>query len=394
MALADRWLLPDGVKEILPPDAQHIERLRRELLDLFATWGYDFVMPPLIEYLDSLLTGTGNDLALNTFKLTDQLTGHLLGVRADTTPQVARIDAHCLRHEAPTRLCYANSVLHTQAAHMLASRSPLQLGAELYGHAGIESDIEVISLMLETLSTAGVDSHMTLDLGHVGLYRNLVQAAGMSEADEGLLFEMLQRKALTEIDSFVTGLDIAESLCRALQALPRLNGGAGVLVEARRLCAGAPGGFMEAIDDLDRIVTVLTTRYPDLDVYVDLSELRGYRYHTGIVFAAYVPTYGQAIAKGGRYDEIGRVFGRARAATGFSADLKVLAQLAPRPAAGPGGILAPAEDDPRLRERIAELRRQGERVVQALPGQVVDYHAMGCDRHLVREQEGWAVQPA
>lgn len=367
MALADRWLLPDGVKEVLAPEAYRIEGLRRRVLDLYHRWGYELVMPPVMEHLDSLLTGVGRDLDLNTFKLTDQLSGHTLGVRADITPQVARIDAHRMRTEGVNRLSYCGSVLHTRSAEPLASRNPMQVGAELYGHAGIESDVEVISLMLETLRYVGADKELSLDLSHVDLFRGLMQVSGLDDDQQLEYRDILSRKALPELDVFVQTLANEKTRDWLLQ-LPRLNGGVEVLKKAKALLADAPAVVLESIEYLLQLASKLQDRYADLDLYFDLSELRGYNYHTGVVFAAYTPGYGQAIAKGGRYDEIGRDFGRARPATGFSADLKILSELSVESEQVESIVLAPAGDEAELLSAIQQLREQNVRVVQALPG--------------------------
>jgi ATP phosphoribosyltransferase regulatory subunit len=392
MALADRWLLPDGVKDILPPRARQIEALRRRLLDLYDSWGYELVMPPLMEHLESLLTGVGRDLDLVTFKLTDQVSGHLLGIRADITPQVARIDAHRMRTEGASRLCYCGSVLQTRPANMLASRNPLQVGAELYGHAGIDSDVEVITLMLETLLASGIEAPLSLDLGHVGIFRHLMADAGLSAAQEAEYLEKLQLKALPEIDVLLSELEVDADLLKLLAQLPRLHGGAEVLERARTLFAGAPGAVLESVAYLEDIARRVGQRYPQVRLYFDLGELRGYNYHTGIVFAAYAAGFGQAIAKGGRYDEIGRDFGRARPATGFSADLKNLEDLAVVGLESRGGaILAPAGQDAALLDRISELRAQGERVMQQLP-EVTLANRSSCDRQLVRQGNSWVIE--
>ncbi len=392
MALADRWLLPDGVKDILPPRARQIEALRRRLLDLYDSWGYELVMPPLMEHLESLLTGVGRDLDLVTFKLTDQVSGHLLGIRADITPQVARIDAHRMRSEGASRLCYCGSVLHTRPANMLASRNPLQVGAEIYGHSGIDSDVEVITLMLETLLASGIEAPLSLDLGHVGIFRNLMAEAGLSAAEETEYLEKLQHKALPEIEVFLNELDADARLLDRLAELPRLHGGADVLSRARELFADASAAVLEAIAYLEEIALRVGLRFPQVRLYFDLGELRGYNYHTGIVFAAYAAGFGQAIAKGGRYDEIGRDFGRARPATGFSADLKCLNDLAVTDLEPRGGaILAPAGQDSVLVKRISELRAQGERVMQQLPD-VTLANSSSCDRELLQQGNSWVIK--
>ncbi|MCV6588385.1 MAG: ATP phosphoribosyltransferase regulatory subunit [Marinobacterium sp.] len=387
MALADRWLLPDGVKEVLAPDAYHIESLRRRVLDLYHHWGYELVMPPLMEHLDSLLTGVGRDLDLNTFKLTDQLTGRTLGVRADITPQVARIDAHRMKNAGVNRLSYCGSVLHTRPAEPLASRNPMQIGAELYGHAGIESEVEVISLMLETLAEVKADCELSLDLGHVDIFRGLMQVAGLSDAQQDEYRDILARKALPELDLFVE--QIADAQVKDwLAQLPRLTGGVEMLEEARQVLSGAPASVAQALSYLLQLAQQLMNRYPQLDLYFDLSELRGYNYHTGVVFAAYVPSHGQAIAKGGRYDDIGRDFGRARAATGFSCDLKILSELSQEAVKSDAVVLAPAGDDADLLQAIRDLRSQGMRVVQALPGAAPED---GCSQQLLQRDGQWVI---
>ncbi len=318
-----RWLLPDGIDEVLPPQAERLEHLRRRLLDLYSRWGFELVMPPFIEYTESLLTGTGNDLDLQTFKITDQLTGRLMGVRADITPQAARIDAHRLQRETPVRLCYLGTVLRTRADGFAGSRSPLQVGAELFGHAGIESDIEILALMIETLEVTGItDIH--LDLGHVGIFRHLARQAQLDGSQETLLFEALQRKARPEIEEFLRLTHLPAPMRRLLSALPELNGGAEVLDLAATQLAAAQPEVHAALNDLRAIVAALDRLAPQVTVHIDLAELRGYRYQTGAVFAAFIATHGREIARGGRYDDIGKIFGRARPATGFSADLKTL----------------------------------------------------------------------
>lgn len=395
MNKTDRWLLPEGIEEVLPEQANRLEQLRRKLLDTYASWGYDLVIPPLIEYLESLLTGTGNDLDLQTFKLTDQLTGRLMGVRADMTPQVARIDAHQLNRETPTRLCYIGTVLHTRTDGFAGSRSPLQVGAELYGHAGIESDVEVLMLMLETLDLSGVDKPF-VDLGHVGIYRELVKQAVLDKEQEAILFDSLQRKANTEISALLNEWKLESKIAKAITALTRLNGDESILAEAKSVLKNAGKGVANALDELTNISELLKSRLPELDIHYDLAELRGYNYHTGLVFAAYVAGRGQAVALGGRYDDIGEVFGRARPATGFSTDLKTLLSLSTYKNNQVAGIYAPADNDPALQKEITKLRQQGEQVICALPGQSGSAQEMGCDRQLENDGSGsnssWQVK--
>ncbi len=392
MATVDRWLLPDGIEEVLPPEAARIEVARRQMLDLFQRWGYEFVVTPHIEYLESLLTGAGRDLDLRTFKVTDPLSGRQMGFRADITPQVARIDAHTLRREGPSRLCYAGSVLHAQPRALTTSRSPIQLGAELYGDASPASDVEVISLLVDMLELAVVpDVHM--DLGHVGIYRGLAREAGLSDEVEQQLFDALQRKAMDEIAALTESLPAP--LSKMLRALAELCGGREVLDLAQACLVEAPDDVHAALDDLLAIADALSLRYPELPLYFDLGELRGYHYHTGVVFAAFVPSVGQAIAQGGRYDDIGADFGRARPATGFSTDLKTLVSLGRMQLVEPSaGVWAPDNHDVYLWQAVQRLRGEGSRVVQALPGQALaDAHEAGCDRQLLLSDGRWQVAP-
>ncbi|RMD68667.1 MAG: ATP phosphoribosyltransferase regulatory subunit [Gammaproteobacteria bacterium] len=376
----ERWLLPEGIEEALPPEAEHLEKLRRRLLDLFHRWGYELVMPPLIEYLDSLLVGTGSDLDLQTFKLIDQLTGRLMGVRADMTPQVARIEAHRLKREAPTRLCYVGTVLHTRPEVPGGTRSPLHVGAELYGHAGVESDVEVLRLLWEALKEAGVEG-VHLDLGHVGIFRSLVKGR-LSQEEESELFDALQRKAKADIRSLLKG---AGPWREKLMRLADLHGGEEVLKEAR----DALGEEVDApLSALEKAAGMLKRFLPEAPLHFDLAELRGYRYHTGIVFAAYVEGQGQAVAQGGRYDDIGRAFGRARPATGFSLDLKALIPLLSQQPYPPESICAPWPEDDVLESLIRQLRAQGERVIHILPGAS---GMPGCRRVIAKRGGQWQV---
>ncbi len=391
MSTADRWLLPDGIDEILPPQAAKLEQLRRDLLDLYRSWGYEQVFPPLVEYLESLLTGAGNDLALQTFKLTDQLTGRLMGMRADMTPQVARIDAHTLKREGVTRLCYAGHVLHAKPESLAASRSLIQIGAEIYGHSSIESDIEVIGLMLQTLAKGGCEA-VHLDLGHVAIYRALAAEAGLSNDQEWQLFEIFQRKAVPELEAFLEENVSDTNLNAMLRSLVSLAGDESILQQAKQTLAQAPQSVQAALADLENIATALQASHGDVTLYFDLGELRGYHYHTGPVFSAYVPGMGQAIANGGRYDHIGEVFGRARPATGFSTDLARLVSRV-RAQAAPTRIFAPVNSgqDADLQQAIQSLRNEGSVVVQAFDTEQ-DAQSLHCDQQLVKSSSGWTTQ--
>ncbi|MEQ1592901.1 MAG: ATP phosphoribosyltransferase regulatory subunit [Thiobacillaceae bacterium] len=313
------WLLPENIEDVLPPQAWRMEDMRRALLDLFRGRGYQLVIPPLMEYVDSLLTGVGADLDLKTFKLVDQLSGRLMGVRADITPQVARIDAHLLAMNAVNRLCYAGSVLHTQPDGFHCSREPIQIGAELYGEAGAEADLEILTLMLDALHSGGI-KNIQLDIGHVGVYRALASEAGLTGEVEHQLFEALQAKDSSAVASLTATL--SPILRDAFIALPQFYGTCVILTEARSRLPQLPS-VIAALDTLDALERSLSAIH--IEAAYDLAELRGYGYHSGVVFAAYTKGRSRAIAQGGRYDEVGRVFGRARPATGFSLDLRELA---------------------------------------------------------------------
>jgi len=398
MTIKQHWILPEGIEEVLPQQAARFEAMRRLLLDMYATWGYELVIPPTIDFIESLLTGTGHDLDLQTFKLVDQLSGRTLGIRADMTPQVARIDAHQLQREVPTRLCYIGTVLHTLPENIGDSRSPLQVGAELYGHAGVESEVEIIGLMLQTFSALQVED-VYLDLGNVDIYRGLAKQAGLSEEVESQLFEMLQRKAVTEIKTLLYSLDIDNNMKAMLSGLSSLNGDQSVFVKARKLLAKADDSVKQAIDYLEQTAELMAQRLADMDmantgmadikVHFDLSELHGYHYKTGVVFAAFVPQLGQAIARGGRYDDIGKVFGRARAATGFSTDLKVLNLLSKKQFTSPEKIFAPLGADQGV---VAALRGEGKIVIEQLPGKNADAVEMGCNKSLCLIDGLWVTE--
>lgn len=377
------WLLPEYLEDILPPYARQAEGLRRRLLDLFDTWGYEPVCPPLVEYLDSLLTGAARDLDLKTFKMVDGLSGRMLGVRADITPQAARIDAHLLNRQGATRLCYAGAVLHAQPAALTHSRELMQVGAELFGQTGVEADLEILDLLLAALKETGL-AEVRVSLGHVGLFQALAQAAGLAESQRQETFAALQAKDMPTLTTLTR--DLRPEWATALNRLPELYGGAEVLTQARSALPGLPG-VERALDELQHLLQANGSTA----LLVDLADLRGYGYHNGAVFAAYAGGQAQAIALGGRYDGAGAIFGRARPATGFSLDLRrVINSLDQAPARG--GILAPHDPSPTLRARINELRAAGERVVVELPGQEIHRGESGCDRMLVRQAGDWGVQ--
>jgi ATP phosphoribosyltransferase regulatory subunit len=386
MTTVDRWQLPDGVEEVLPRQARVVEHLRRELLDLYHQWGYQLVIPPLIEFTESLLIGLGRDLDLLTFKMTDQLSGRTLGIRADITPQVARIDAHSLAEPGVTRLCYAGSTLHTRPKSLLASRSPIQLGAELYGDDSLAGDVEIIRLMLATLNAAGV-AEVTLDLGHVGVYEAVLAAANVTPEQEVDVFDALQRKSRPDLLLALT--DVAAPAAELILGLLELHGDAAVLETARRLLAKAAPEALTAVAALETVATAIARSHPGTTVYFDLAELRGYHYHTGMVFAAYAPGHGQALANGGRYNDVGKVFGRARPATGFATDLKALMALVPISLSAPGAVSAPDSDDPALLAAVTALRKGGEVVIRCV-GRSPDPR---CDRMLVKADDEWVLRP-
>ncbi|MEW5837344.1 MAG: ATP phosphoribosyltransferase regulatory subunit [Pseudomonadota bacterium] len=389
----NRWLLPAGIDELLPQAAWATEDLRRRVMDLFRSWGYELVVPPMVEYVESLLLRPGDDLDLSTLKVIDQLSGRLMGIRADMTPQMARIDAHSLARAEPTRLCYLGTVLHALPDGFAGSRAPMQVGAELFGHAGIESDCEILDLMLEMLHEVGIRAPW-LDLGHVGIVRALFAQADFDAEDEAVFFDLLQRKAMPEIKAFLQARALNAELASMLQALPELHGeGLDTLQRARSLLAGGGDEVALALDRLDELAQQILAARPEVRLHVDLGELRAYHYHTGVVFAAYVQGQRQAIARGGRYDGIGEVFGRARPATGFSADVRALIDLMARDEAradrAAQTCLAPVLDvaEPgyaALRALVRKLRAEGHRVIQALPadetegGVEHDARAMGC----------------
>lgn len=379
------WLLPEYIEDILPSPARRVEALRRAMLDLFERHGYQLVQPPLLEYVESLLTGTGHDLDLKTFKLVDQLSGRTMGVRADITPQVARIDAHLMNRRGVNRLCYAGSVLHTLPAGTNRSREPLQIGAEIYGHAGIESDLEVQRLMLDALRLAGID-RLQLDIGHVGVFRAIVGRARVAAELQDELFRAVQAKDMPALARRTLRLD--RRTREALLALPELAGGRRILAIATRRLPDYPE-IRRALAQLRAIATAM--QGGAAEICFDLGELRGLHYHSGVVFAVYADGCANALALGGRYDEVGRAFGRARPATGFSLDLRDVAAVAD---GGPPvtRILAPYRPhDAILQRRIAALRNAGEIVVVDLPGHEKSRGELGCDRRFKRVGGTWKI---
>jgi ATP phosphoribosyltransferase regulatory subunit len=390
MTKKNRWLLPEGIEEILPPHAAEVEKLCRQILDQFRVWGYELVMPPLIEYLDSLLTGTGEALDLQTFKITDQLSGRSMGIRADMTPQVARIDAHIINNEHPTRLCYLGTVIHARPTGHGATRAPMQIGAELHGHAGAESDAEILCLMLNTLNLTGL-KNIHVDLGHVGIYRGLLKKIELSAEQELTLFDALQRKAKAEIKEMLAQWSVPDDVANMIVGLVELNGDISVIAEARQSLTGASKEVLNCLDELENISTLVFRQIKDAPLYFDLAELRGYQYYTGFTFAAYVPGEGRGIAFGGRYDDVGKAFGRARPATGFSTDVKTVFSLSEQKQDVKSAVFAKHSEVPGLSEAVARLRENGEIVVFDLPGQSATGKDMGCDRQLVIKDGKWVI---
>ncbi|MFV8783903.1 ATP phosphoribosyltransferase regulatory subunit [Microbulbifer sp. SA54] len=392
MTQAERWMLPDGIAEILPADAKRVETLRRNLLDLYHRWGYELIIPPMVEFTDSLLIGMGRDVDLSTFRVTDQLSGRSLGIRADITPQAARIDSHSFPRSGANRLCYAGQVLYTRPRTPMGPRAPIQIGAELYGVDSLYGDIEVISLMIETLRTAGI-SEIHLDFGHVAIFRSLAEAAGLDSEQKQELIELLQSKAVADIERWVEeNIEDAEP-ASWLRTLPRLAGGTECLGRAREVFGSAPEALRRALDELQQVADAVARRYPEVALFFDLGEMRGYDYETGLVFAAYSPGHGQALANGGRYNGIGAVFGRDRAATGFSTDLVTINALGGNGAGEEGAILAPLDGCEQLWRKVEALRAAGEIVISAMPEQGDSETLARCDRELVREGDTWVVKP-
>ena len=383
MSIVDRWLLPDGVEDVLPPRAARMEKARRRLLDLFSTWGYDYVIPPIVEYLESLLTGTGHDLDLKTLKVTDLLSGRTMGLRADITPQVARIDAHSLNHPGVVRLCYAGTVVHSQTDGLLESRTPLSVGAELFGDSSNRADVEIVCLMIESLRSLGLEG-IQVDLGDVAIYRQLVESLGLSPDQQEQMFAAVQMKSTREIGTLSETLGLSSDKTALLCTLPGLMGELSLLDQARRTFEAYPR-IITCLDDLQRIAESIMARYDDIDVYLDLSELRGYAYHTGIVFAAYVKGIRPIVAKGGRYDHIGEVFGReGRDATGFSINVRNIAGQSSISYETRPTVVVASENEAGLWQEIIRLREEGYAVVES--GETADY-----DYSLIFENGSWVL---
>lgn len=382
------WLLPEHIADVLPAQARRIEELRRTLLDRARGYGFELVMPPLLEHLESLLSGTGRELDLKTFKLVDQLSGRMLGVRADTTPQAARIDAHLLNRDGVTRLCYCGPVLHTRPAGLNATREPLQFGAEIFGHAGLEADLEVMELALDVLQDV-VPGELVFDLADARVLRGVLAGVLLDAPRLQELVDALSDKDASALDALAHG--VPQETHGALRALLGLYGGPEVLARAREVLPARPL-VRAALDELQWLATHLRAAYPGVRIGFDLSDMSGYAYYSGPRFAIYGAVSSDALARGGRYDEVGAIFGRNRPAVGFSLDLKALAEVS-RQSAAVHAISAPWGEDPSLRAAVRSLRAQGHTVILVLPGHEPESQSFVCDRKLVLMDGQWVLQP-
>jgi len=383
----NRWLLPEDIADVLPAEARKVESLRRNILDLYQSYGYELVAPPILEFLDSLLTGTGSDLNLQTFKLVDQLSGRTLGLRADITPQVARIDAHLLNREGVTRLCYAGSVAHARTPVGSTAREELQLGAEIYGCATWQADLEAITLLLKTLSLAGLDK-VYLDLSHAGILNGILAKENLPSAEMETLYGLLQSKDRPRLSVWAKSLP--EQTAKALLALTELNGPCAEVLIKAKTALPQTSEVKEALAQLAHLIESASDLSKGLELSIDLADLRGYQYHSGVMFAAYIAKLPQPIARGGRYDQVGKAFGRARPATGFSLDLLTLASLSPNQKPKKA-ILAPWDNDAQLKQTIDSLRQAGEVVIQLNAGEPMQSAEYDCDRELVKQGGKWIV---
>jgi len=378
------WVLPDHIADVLPSEARHIEELRRLCLDTARVFGYELVIPPLMEHIESLLSGTGSSLDLQTFKMVDQLSGRTLGLRVDTTPQVARIDAHLLNRVGVTRLCYCGPTLHTRAPGPYATREPLQLGAEIYGHAGLEADLEILQLALQCLQSSDISS-FHVDLSDARILPALLREQGLSSSQQEAIAQALSSKDISAMRSI--GASLPTPFRDALVALVQLYGGLDVLDRAEVIFKDWP----EVLLALSQM-RWLATHVHGHQVSIDLADLRGATYYSGPRFAMFVPEASDALVRGGRYDEVGALFGRKRPAAGFSLDIKALVSLIQRPVAQ-AAIRAPWGEDAGLHQAIAKLRKQGHTVVCMLPGHESEVDEFHCDRELVLLKGQWMLQP-
>jgi len=379
------WILPDGINEILAPNGWKVETLRRQILDMYQTWGYDLVMPPIVEHLDSLLTGSGRQLDLQTFKITDLVSGRLIGLRADITPQIARIDAS-QNHENPARYCYIGTVVHTKASDFNGVRDPLQIGVELFGHNGLESDLEVITLMLTTLAMTGINN-ITLDIGHVGIVKSLLADSVLTQTTKDQLFNAISRKSLQEIEMICDEYKITSKA--HIIKLIECNGDKTAIKACLALFDGNDL-IKEKIQHLLHLEKQLSKAFPQINTVFDLAELKGYQYHTGVIFSAYVEGKGKAIARGGRYDEIGKEFGKYRAATGFSTDLKSIIDFSGNDRK-PKTVLAPNVQDEQLVQFILKLREKNNKVIQSFNAEPSSSEKVKCSHSIQLINNQWQL---
>ena len=385
------WLLPEGVDESLPYEAAGIESLRRLMLDNFSRWGYQLVIPPIIEYVDSLLAGGAEDLDLQTFKVVDRVTGRLIGLRADMTPQLTRIDTHRMPTKSPQRLCYAGPVAHTFSEKFAGSRNPLQIGAELFGHSGVESDAEIITLLVNSLLIANIRS-LTLEVTHIGIFRGISSAASFTHEFEDQVLEALVKKDRTSLTEMLEGEGVDSVVMTNLLLLIDLNGDLDIINEARKKFSSLPESVSEAIEELAALCDLLKQFIPEVELHVDLAELRGYRYHSGIMFAAYVPEMGRSIAWGGRYDGVQKQLGRDRGATGFSTDLRILEQFLEKDERLETVVIAPSGNDKKLLAAMGMYRKEGYTVIQSLPGQSDEWNQLSIEFRLVLKNDDWILE--
>ncbi len=387
----DHWLLPVGVEETLPTEAARIERLRRKVIDLLNSWGYELVMPPLMEFLDSLLTGVGHGLEIETFKLTDQISGRMMGVRADMTPQVARIDAHYLRSNGPRRLCYFGPVLRTRPDCLGCSRIPLQLGAELFGVKSSQADIEIVELLMETLSTIGLEN-LHVDLGHMGIFQGLSRTENLNAQAQEKLSTAIGSRSRDDVAQVCESLGLSQRATELFVLLTAASGEVDTLSSVSDKFSGASEDVRESFENLSQISTSLKKRLPATRLYYDLAALKGQSYHNGLVFSVYMPGSGRAIASGGRYDDIGKAFGRARAATGFSLDLRAISSYVKQSdTKSEQSIFASFKDDPALFEAVRQLRQQGRRVIFCYDNEQTDKNSEN-SLQLILKDGKWIVE--
>jgi ATP phosphoribosyltransferase regulatory subunit len=382
----NRWMLPEGIEEALPEQAACLEGLRRDMLDLCSTWGYDQIDPPVVEYLDALFSGAGEGLKSQTFKLVDPCNGRLLGIRADMTPQAARIDSHRLHSNGINRLCYVGGVLRTTKGCVGNVRNPIQFGAELFGSDALDAEFEVASLMLESLSKAGVVG-IHLDLGHVGIFREIASNVDWTTAQQVRFFGLLQNKDKPEISQFLAESNFDQQSSAMLAVLSSLHGDASILSEAEKQLSAAGPAVVDAIDALRNLAQRIEAAYPSVTLNYDLAELHGYAYHTGIVFAAFVEGQGVELARGGRYDSVGEAFGRSRPASGFSVDLRLIARVGNRKASAKNSIAAPAESCPELAALVKQLRDSGQRVTTVFD----DSESSKYPQSICKQNNQWVV---